>query len=74
MKSAFWKLLLILTLCVIGFGFYRGWFNMSSLSRETPTNQVGVSLTVDKDKVNSDAQSLKEKTTEFTGKVTEEPE
>ena len=45
---------------------------MSSHSRETPTNQVGVSLTVDKDKVKEDATKVKEKTTELAGKATDE--
>ncbi len=72
MKSAFWKLLLVLTLSVIGIGFYRGWFTVSSRSLETPTKQVNVNLTVDQDKVNEDAQRVKKKTTELVGKVTEE--
>jgi hypothetical protein len=72
MKSAFWKLVLILTLCLIAVGFYRGWFALSSKTSDAPTNKVDVNLTVDRDKVNKDAQSVKEKTTTLTGEVTEE--
>jgi hypothetical protein len=71
-KSALWKLLLILTLCVIGFAFYRGWFTLSSHRREAQDNKVDVTLTVDPDKVKEDATKVKEKTTEFTGKATDE--
>jgi hypothetical protein len=71
-KSAFGKLLLILTLSVIGIGFYRGWFTVASRSLETPTKQVGVSLTVDQDKVSEDARRVKAEAAELTGKVTEE--
>ena len=45
---------------------------MSSHSRETPTKQVGVSLTVDQDRVKEDATKVMEKTTELAGKVTED--
>ena len=69
MKSAFWKLLLIVTLCAIGFGFYRGWFDVSSHSRETQGNKVDVTLTVDPDKVKEDATKVKEK---LAGKATDE--
>jgi hypothetical protein len=73
-KSAFWELLLIVTLCVIAVGFYRGWFTVSGESSSAPTNKIEVNLTVDRDKVNEDAQSVKEKTTEPTGEATEEAE
>lgn len=72
MKSAFWELLLVLTLCVIGFGFYRGWFALSSHSRDTQDNKVGVNLTVDPDRVKEDATKVKEKTTELAGKARDE--
>ena len=72
MKSAFWNLLLILTLCVIGFGFYRGWFALSSRSRDTQDNKVDVNLTVDPDRMKEDARKVQEKTTELVGKATDE--
>ena len=72
MKSTFWKSVLILTLCLIAVGFYRGWFALSSKTSDAPTNKVDVNLTVDRDKVNMDAQSVKQKATTLTGEVTEE--
>lgn len=69
MKSAIWELLLILTLYVVGFGFYRGWFIVPRHGREAATKQIGVSLTVDQGTMNEDAQSVKEKTTELAKNV-----
>jgi hypothetical protein len=72
MKRAFWKVVLILTLCVIVLGFYRGWFTISSHSRETQDNKVDVTLTVDPDRVKEDAKKVKEKTAELAGKTADE--
>ena len=72
MKRAFWKLLLILTLCVVGFGFYQGWFIVSRHDRDTQDNKVDVTLTVDPNRVKDDATKVKEKTTELVGEATEE--
>jgi hypothetical protein len=56
---------------VVGFGFYRGWFTLSSPSRDTDTNKVNVNLQVDRDKMKEDAETVKKKTTELTGQATE---
>jgi len=55
--------LLVLVLCVVGLGFYRGWFVLSS--HEAGSNKVDINLTVDRDKVTQDAESMKKKTTEL---------
>jgi len=55
--------LVVLTLCVVAFGFYRGWFVLSSPSSGTGSNQVNVNLTVDPDKVKADAESLNQEAT-----------
>ena len=70
MKRTFIRVLVVLALCVVGFGFYRGWFALSSPSSGTGSNQVNVNLTVDPDKVKADAESVKQKTTELTGQAT----
>ncbi len=70
MKRNFINVLIILTLCVVGFGFYRGWFALSSPSPATGSHQVNVKLTVDPDKMKSDAELVERKTTESTGKAT----
>jgi hypothetical protein len=61
---------LVLLLCVVGFGFYRGWFSLSSPSAGAGSNKVNISLTVDPDKVKADTQMLKGKTIEPTAAVT----
>jgi hypothetical protein len=74
MKSAIAEVLLMLTLCVVVVGFGRGWFALSSKNSETRTNKVDVNLVVDREKMNTDAQSMKARTTELASKVTEEAE
>ena len=56
--------LFVLLLCVVGIGLYRGWFVLTSHSRDE-SNKVDVNLTVDPDKAKEDAEKLKDKTTEL---------
>ena len=63
MNRTFIGVLLVLALCVAGFGFYRGWFVLSSPSPGAGSNQVNINLTVDPDKVKADAESLNQKAT-----------
>ena len=74
MKSAIAEVLLMLTLCVVVVGFGRGWFALSSKNSETQTNKVDVNLVVDREMINTDAQSMKARATELASKVTEEAE
>jgi hypothetical protein len=60
----------LIALLVIGVGFYRGWFTVSSSDADKPSNKVSVNLTVDRDKIEEDAEAVKIKTTELTGKIT----
>lgn len=62
----------LILLAVIGacVGFYRGWFTLSG-GREAESHKVDVNLTVDPDKVKADAETVKEKARELTGKMTE---
>jgi hypothetical protein len=53
MKKLF-VVLIVLVICVVGFGFYRGWFALSSSDTNDGSNQVNVNLTVDPDKVKAD--------------------
>lgn len=55
---------------VIGVGFYRGWFAVSSSDADKASNKVNVNLTVDRDKIEEDAEAVKIKTAELTGKIT----
>ena len=57
-------LLIVLVIIGVGLGFYRGWFAVSG-GREAVTHKVDVNLTVDTDKVKSDAEAVKDKATDF---------
>jgi len=71
MKKLF-TVLIVLALLVIGLGFNRGWFALSSSDADQGSNQVNVNLTVDGDKMQQDAEALKKKTTGLTDSVTGE--
>ena len=43
---------------VVGIGYYRGWFRVSS---ERSAGESNVTVTLDKDKVKSDAQGVNQK-------------
>ena len=63
-------LLIVLVVIVISLGFYRGWFTVSG-SHEAVSHKVDVNLSVDTEKVKADAESVKDKAKELTGKTTE---
>lgn len=60
-----------LAILVVGFGFYRGWFALSSPSPTAGSNQVNVNLATDTDKIKRDGEAVKNKAAELTGTVTE---
>ncbi len=64
-----WSIVLLLIIVVVGFS--RSWFTLSG-SREAVGRKLDVHLTVDPDKVNQDAQTVKEKAKELTGKKSDE--
>ena len=64
----------MVVLCVVGLGFYRGWFAVSSHRGGTENNKVNIHMTVDGDKMKEDAEKVKEKTTELTDKAAAEAE
>lgn len=68
MKSKLFTVILLLLLCVVGVGFYRGWFALSSTRPDD--GKININLTVDPDKVKEDAESVKDKTMELTGQPT----
>lgn len=61
-----WPIVLLLIIVIVGFS--RGWFTLSG-SREAVGRKVDVHLTVDPDKVNQDAETVKETAKELTGKT-----
>ena len=72
MNKKLFAVVIVLALLVIGVGFYRGWFALSSSSADQGSNKVNVNLTVDRDKIQEDAEAVQNKTAELTGTVTEE--
>ncbi len=68
MMKKFCRVLVAIAIIGVGIGFYRGWFVVSS-HRETESNKVDVNLTMDPDKVQADAESVKTKAQELTGQV-----
>jgi hypothetical protein len=62
----------VLALVVVGLGFYRGWFTLSSSDSDKANHKVNVNLTMDGDKFQEDARTVKNKATELTGKATEQ--
>jgi hypothetical protein len=61
----------VLALCVVGVGFYQGWWVMSTHSEGDGSNKVDVNLKVDPDKAKADAEALKAKAGNLTGKSVE---
>jgi hypothetical protein len=72
MKKLF-SVLIVLTLLAIGVGFYRGWFALSSSDADQGRNKVNVNLTVDRDKMQVDAEAVKKNAAELTENVTGGP-
>ena len=68
MRSRF-ILLVVLLLCVVGIGFYRGWFGVSSPKPDTEGDKVNVNLSVDKGKMKSDASKVETKVKEEINKL-----
>jgi hypothetical protein len=60
---------LLLIVVVGGFGFFRGWFSVSSEPAGPTTRNVDVNLSVDRDKIDADADAVKEKVEELTGEA-----
>jgi cell division protein YceG involved in septum cleavage len=70
MKKLFF-VLIVLAILVVGLGFYRGWFALSSRSPDTDNNKVDINLTVDRGKVKKDVEEVKDKTKALANKTTE---
>ena len=72
MKKKLFPVLIVLVLLIVGWGFYRGWFALSSPGADKGSNKVNLNLSVDPDKMKEDAETVKKTTTELTGKATEQ--
>lgn len=64
------SVLLVLLICLVGLGFYQGWFAVTTHSdASADPDKVDVTLTVDKEKIKSDGEKLKEQAGELAGGV-----
>jgi len=61
MKSIF-KLLIVLVICLVGIGIWRGWFSFSNTSGDKQKDEINFS--VDKGKMKEDVQKAKAKVAE----------
>jgi hypothetical protein len=64
----FLLVLVLLVACVIGLGFYLGWFAIST-AKETP-GKTGVNVTIDQDKFKSDTERARQKAKEVINRGT----
>ena len=67
MKALFGVILLLLA-CIVGLGFYQGWFHIATHNTDQKSS---ASITVDKDKIRADEGKAKEKVEEFGQKAKE---
>lgn len=58
------KAVLLLLLCLVALGFYRGWFSVAGHAGPQD-NSVAVNMTVDGNKMKNDAEKMKNKTSEL---------
>ena len=62
----------VLLVGVVALGFYRGWFTLSSHNPDAGSNKVNVNLTVDRGKMEEDAEAVKKEAAQLAGQVTKE--
>lgn len=61
MRMTLFIVALVLVLCVVGWGFYSGWFVVSHQDTGPQNSKVNVTLTVDTDKAKADAKAVEAK-------------
>ena len=70
-KMTLLKVFVVLVLCAVALGFYRGWFVLSSHGSGDGEHKVDVNLTVDPGKAREDAEKLEKKAKDLTGNKTD---
>lgn len=66
MRRLWWSVI-VLAICVVSVGFYRGWFVLTTHRSETGRDKIDINLTVDQDKMKNDGESVKNKAKDLTG-------
>jgi hypothetical protein len=67
--KGFCAFVVLLLIAIVGFGFYRDWFHISSENEDHKSN---LTISVDKGKINEDEQKAKDKVHDLGHKVKEE--
>jgi hypothetical protein len=61
------QVLILLTIVVVGVGFYRGWFTLSRQAPAAGSDNVNINLETDLHKMKQDVQAVKDKASGLTG-------
>lgn len=69
MNRRIFAVLFVFLVGVVALGFYRGWFTVSRRGPDAGSSKVNVNLTMDPDKIEQDAETVKKKAGELVGKV-----
>jgi hypothetical protein len=59
--------LFAITILIVGFGFYRGWFTLSRPATDPGSNKVNINLAANPDKMKQDAKIVTDKASSLTG-------
>ncbi len=54
----------LLLICLGGIGLYRGWFSFTNTSNDKDNKKINISVSVDENKIEADAEKAKETITE----------
>jgi hypothetical protein len=60
MFSSIWKLI-VLAICLVGIGIYRGWFTFSNPTRDPAADSVNINVSVNSRKIDADAQKVEQR-------------
>jgi hypothetical protein len=66
------RVFIVISILVVGLGFYRGWFALSRPAPDAGSNKANINLATDQDKMKQDAKLVTDKATELTGGVTDD--
>jgi hypothetical protein len=55
------RLAVLLVVCVIAIGLYRGWFAVSSTTNKGTRDEIDVKATINRQKIESDVQKVEKK-------------
>ncbi len=61
------RFLLLVVVCLVAIGLYRGWFSMSKPVQDPQGEKVNISVSIDAGKVKADTAKVREKIAETVG-------